>query len=257
LKIGIFISDDNTFAPKVLKELLDVISGDVCAVLSVPALSTHKNTLKFAVTFLIVLGPILFIRRSLQTFYNKFRASFNKEMTSVSNISQKYNIPFRKFEKINSDDAIEWIHGFMPDIIISLQPQIIRKKMLEIPVKGIINFHPGKLPQYRGPVPVFWALYNGEKNIGLSVHFMDAKIDNGEIVSQIELPIEKNETYYSLSEKITKNISGLLLKSLNTIENNGSYLPNVGNTGSYQSYPGISEAMNLKWNHFKRKFSAN
>jgi methionyl-tRNA formyltransferase len=257
LKIGIFISDDNTFAPKVLKELLDVISSDVCAVLCVPALSTHKNPFKFAITFLIVLGPILFIRRTIQTLFNKLRAFFNDEKASVANISKKFGIPFERFENINTDEAFNWVKNFSPELIISLQPQIIRKKMLELPVKGIVNFHPGKLPHYRGPVPVFWALYNGEKNIGLSVHFMDAKIDNGNIIHQIELPIGENETYYSLSEKITKNISSLLLKSIICIENNDPYLPNIGISGSYQTYPGFSEALKLKWNYFKRKFKKN
>lgn len=69
----------------------------------------------------------------------------------------------------------------------------------------IFNIHPGKLPQYRGPSPVFWQLRNGENNIGLTIHFISSKYDAGEIVWSREIA---NEAHFShgLVDVIFSNI---------------------------------------------------
>ena len=58
----------------------------------------------------------------------------------------------------------------------------------------IFNIHPGKLPQYRGPTPVFWQLKNGEAMLGLTIHFIEGKYDSGGIVWSREI---NNEAHFS------------------------------------------------------------
>ena len=50
--------------------------------------------------------------------------------------------------------------------------------------KKIINCHAGALPFYRGRSPINWAIINGERKIGITTHFVDLKIDNGDIIEQ-------------------------------------------------------------------------
>lgn len=71
--------------------------------------------------------------------------------------------------------------------------------------KTVFNIHPGKLPQYRGPGPVFWQLKKGEETLGLTIHFITGKYDAGDIVWSREI---KNEAHFShgLVDHIFSNI---------------------------------------------------
>ena len=60
---------------------------------------------------------------------------------------------------------------------------------------GSINIHQGLTPYYRGGPPVFWELYNGEREIGATVHFVESKVDTGEIIAQETLPLIYDYSY--------------------------------------------------------------
>ena len=67
---------------------------------------------------------------------------------------------------------------------------IVRKDTLEVSNFKFINLHPGILPQYKG-TGNFWAILNKDfKNIGVSIHWMNEKIDDGEIISIVKIPLE-------------------------------------------------------------------
>ena len=82
-----------------------------------------------------------------------------------------------------------FIKKLSPDIIIvSSFNQIIPKPIISIPKLGVINIHPSLLPKYRGATPTVWALMNGEKETGVTIHFIeDERIDNGNIITQSRL----------------------------------------------------------------------
>lgn len=86
-----------------------------------------------------------------------------------------------------------------PDIIISAYyRKIFPKELIDIPNLGVINIHPSLLPEYRGPVPTAWAILNGEKEFGISIHKVDAGIDTGDILVQEKYKIYDNETGHDL-----------------------------------------------------------
>lgn len=253
MKICIIISDDRTYAPEILTSLFAHRSKEIDAILTVPALSSHKSILQFFIDFLFILGPITFAQRVIQTLYNKWRASYFGAPTSVCNIAMTFCIPYKRVSHVNSDEAFNWLAAFSPDIIIALQPQIIKERLLSLPNIGIINIHPGKLPNYRGPVPMFWALYLGAKDIGVTAHFMDDKIDNGEIIYQESIVLNVTETYDSLSKKVTSYIPHIILKSLEVVKNGGPYHKNVLNAYSYNSYPSYKQSLRLHFIIFLKR----
>ena len=67
--------------------------------------------------------------------------------------------------------------------------QIFRAALLEVAHKGCLNVHSALLPRYRGLMPTFWVLKNGEKETGVSVFLVDKGIDSGPIVVQKRVPI--------------------------------------------------------------------
>jgi methionyl-tRNA formyltransferase len=77
-----------------------------------------------------------------------------------------------------------------PDLVVCMGfPWKIPAAALAVPELGWLNGHPSALPRHRGPVPVAWAIRNGDEELGISFHFMDAELDTGPIVAQSTLPV--------------------------------------------------------------------
>jgi methionyl-tRNA formyltransferase len=76
-----------------------------------------------------------------------------------------------------------------------LGTNILKEPVFKIPRLGSINVHQGLAPFYRGGPPVFWELFNGESEVGLTVHFVEAKVDTGEIILQETVPLYYDYSY--------------------------------------------------------------
>lgn len=70
----------------------------------------------------------------------------------------KHNIPFKYFEDINNSDTINYLKQYNLDLILVMSHQILKSEILSLPRLGCSNRHPGKLPDYSGMLPVFWAM---------------------------------------------------------------------------------------------------
>ena len=96
--------------------------------------------------------------------------------------------------------------------------QIFGKKILNLMKNKIINCHAGLLPFYRGRNVLNWALVNGEKYFGVTTHLINDKIDEGNIIKQIESKINKFDTYETLLKKAEINCSNLLYLTIKIIQ---------------------------------------
>ncbi|HEX9037247.1 MAG TPA: formyltransferase family protein [Ktedonobacterales bacterium] len=85
--------------------------------------------------------------------------------------------------------------GLEPDLILVTGfPRLLPPELLALPRLGAINSHPALLPAYRGPDPLFWQFYNGEPEIGLTIHRMEGEFDTGPILAQGSMPIGPEDT---------------------------------------------------------------
>ena len=67
---------------------------------------------------------------------------------------------------------------------------------------GSINFHPGLLPQYKGSFSTAWSIINGEEFVGYTYHYIDAKVDSGNILHKKRFKIQIDDTAHNLHYKI-------------------------------------------------------
>jgi methionyl-tRNA formyltransferase len=79
--------------------------------------------------------------------------------------------------------------------------QIFQKDTISL-FKSLVNFHPSLLPFYRGPVPSFWCIHNGEEQSGYTLHAITEYIDAGDILFQEVVPIDKDDDESRLDQKI-------------------------------------------------------
>lgn len=85
--------------------------------------------------------------------------------------------------------AVQQLASFQPAVAcVSCWPARIPEALLAAPRHGFLNVHPSLLPAYRGPHPLFWALRDGLHESGVTVHWMDAELDAGDIAAQASLP---------------------------------------------------------------------
>jgi methionyl-tRNA formyltransferase len=99
-------------------------------------------------------------------------------------------------ERVNAPQFVRDIAALRPDVCVSIAyDQIFRSELLALAPLGMLNFHAGKLPRYRGRNCINWAILNGETEIGLTAHYVDEGIDTGDIILQRSLPLSWTDTY--------------------------------------------------------------
>lgn len=122
-------------------------------------------------------------------------------------------------EKIRADEAREFFERLAPDaVVIIAYGQIIPKNLLAIPRFGWINLHASLLPKYRGAAPIQRAILNGETRTGLTTMQIDAGMDTGPILEQIEMEIRADETAPQLSERMAEAGAPLMLDTLRKLD---------------------------------------
>jgi peptidoglycan/xylan/chitin deacetylase (PgdA/CDA1 family)/folate-dependent phosphoribosylglycinamide formyltransferase PurN len=92
------------------------------------------------------------------------------------------NLRHLKVADMHGEDVLAQVRAFGPDLGISLAAPILRPSLFEIPRQGTVNLHKGRLPDYRGMPPAFWELFNGESEIGCTIHRVERGLDTGPIL---------------------------------------------------------------------------
>jgi len=156
---------------------------------------------------------------------------------SVAETAASLDIPLFAPDDINHPLWVNKIRELNPDIIFSFYYRdIIKPAVLDIPQKGCVNLHGSLLPKYRGRCPVNWVLVNGEKETGVTLHYMTPKPDDGDIIWQKKVSISDDDTAVSLYEKIGKIATEALDEALPKI-NDGS-APRIPQDHSLATYFG-------------------
>ena len=137
----------------------------------------------------------------------------------VAKKASEYNMPVFKPASIKKE--YKEILKYKPDLIITCAyGKIIPKELIDYPKYGAINIHASLLPKYRGAAPIQWALINGEKTTGITLMYMDEKMDNGDIIAQKKYKIKPEDDIGMLHDKLSCLGTILLLENLNDIINN-------------------------------------
>ncbi len=123
---------------------------------------------------------------------------------SVANLAALHGIEVITPANPNTPEVIEKIRTLAPDFFFSFYyREMLKPELLAIPKHGALNMHGSLLPQYRGRVPVNWAIIRGETETGSTLHYMTEKPDNGDIVAQQAVPILPNDTALQVFQKVT------------------------------------------------------
>jgi UDP-4-amino-4-deoxy-L-arabinose formyltransferase/UDP-glucuronic acid dehydrogenase (UDP-4-keto-hexauronic acid decarboxylating) len=130
---------------------------------------------------------------------------------SVAEIAAIKNIPVFAPININHPIWVRKIKEIGPDIIFSFHyRRNISQTILDIPKMGCLSLRASLLPKYRGKCPINWVLVNGEKETGVTLHYLTTNLDDGDIVCQDRIEISDTDTAKLLHEKAAKTASKML-----------------------------------------------
>ncbi|MEW5675187.1 formyltransferase family protein [Flavobacterium enshiense] len=143
----------------------------------------------------------------------------------------------------------DWIEEIQPDYIFSISfPFLLSEDILSYGTEKFINFHPGPLPQYRGVMPIFEVLRNQESQTAISVHFMNSKFDEGDIIFNDPVPIKANDTYGTLTVKLSSRLAQVALNTANMLQfaNKIPSIPQDTSSAYYFEKPDLSDTY-INW----------
>lgn len=137
--------------------------------------------------------------------------------SAVKIYAEQENIPIFQPTNLKSEEFYNQLKALNPNVIVVIAFRMLPKQVWSFPKYGTFNLHASLLPEYRGAAPINWAIINGETQTGLTTFFIDEKIDTGEIIDSVSLPINYTDNLQDVYEKMIPKGVNLVLDTLNDI----------------------------------------
>ena len=263
MRIYIITMDDPIHTYQFIKNIIDVKQDEIIG-LAVPkgnrlTLSKGKSKISYIFSLLLIMGPWHFIISSFKTIIFKIKKKLYAfgiaKNPSISAYAESKNIPIRIISTPNSKKFREYLQTLDIDIIINQSQNIIKKELLGIPKIGIINRHNALLPKNRGRLTPFWVIFNGDKETGVSIHFVEEGIDSGDIIVQKKYKVLKSDNFNSIVDKNYNIASEAMITAINLLQDGLKvFIPNKDQFATYNSTPTLNEAWIYRKKIIKAKF---
>lgn len=139
-------------------------------------------------------GVMLYFGRSAHADISENELAGFCRMNNIAFYAESDKKELYNWQQMNEPDVV-FITGYTHKIAV--------EELSGVP-KGIFNIHFGKLPQYRGPSPVFWQLKNGEAQLGLAIHQLANKFDSGAVAWEQNIKNEEYHTYNYINQAFSQ-----------------------------------------------------
>lgn len=199
---------------------------------------------RLAKELLMLYRPLGFVRIVARTAASRILSKLPKTKSSghfhgFEQLCSAFGVEYSKIGNPNDHDVIQAIREHQPDIIVSVAcPYILKKELLSLTRMGCVNIHHAPLPHYRGMMPTFWQLYHGEKKVGVTVHTMVDKIDEGDVLLRDQLEVIPGESLDQLICRSKKHGAHCMAKALRSlITGELKTEPIIAEQGSYFTFP--------------------
>ncbi|MEC5344263.1 bifunctional UDP-4-amino-4-deoxy-L-arabinose formyltransferase/UDP-glucuronic acid oxidase ArnA [Brenneria populi] len=146
-------------------------------------------------------------------------AAENRFFGSVARIAAEKGIPVYAPDDVNHPLWVERINAMAPDVLFSFYYRtLLCEEILSSAKVGAFNLHGSLLPKYRGRAPLNWAIANGERETGVTLHRMVGRADAGDIIAQQSVKIADEDNAMTLHHKLVRCACDLLGDSLPAIK---------------------------------------
>jgi methionyl-tRNA formyltransferase len=253
MRIAFFAPEEPTQLPPLFGRLLPALAHDDLTMVIVRPVykgsSLRREALRFGRAFgwrELTIESASVLRHRAADVAN--RTAGVGSFHSVAAAAAAHQVPTLRPGDINEPSFVARIAALEPDLLVSVScPQIFGRALLDVPSIACLNLHSALLPQYRGVLPTFWAMANGEDETGVTLYVMSEGIDDGEIVSQRRIPIEPGTTLRSLMTACKTAGGELILQAIDDLREGSLVTSSPATTGaSYYSFPGRSDVQRFR-----------
>ncbi|MFD6550202.1 methionyl-tRNA formyltransferase [Streptomyces sp. NPDC058398] len=137
---------------------------------------------------------------------------------SVADLAEKHGIPVLLRNRPDDPELLAALRDAEPDIIVANNWRtVLAPEVFDLPPHGTLNIHDSLLPAYAGFSPLIWALINGEREVGVTAHRMNAELDAGDILLQRAVPVGAADTVTDLFHRTVDLITPVVTESLGLI----------------------------------------
>ncbi|MGI8782684.1 MAG: methionyl-tRNA formyltransferase [Acidobacteriota bacterium] len=136
----------------------------------------------------------------------------------VKQLALTLGLPVFQPERVGRGTSLDTLKELGPDLtIVAAFGQILPQALLEVPRYGSINVHASLLPRYRGAAPIQRAIWNGDRQTGISIMQMDAGLDTGAVWVQRSIEIGPDEAFGELQQRLAAVGADLLAETLSEL----------------------------------------
>ncbi len=233
VKVIYLTTDDPLYLPAFFERVFDKCGTLTRAVYIVPPLYKGQTPLLAVWQYYYTFGMEGVIGLAPRVLQAKVRQQ------SIATVCKKRNIPCALIQDVNTPSFLERLRSMAPDLIVSVScPQIFNKPLIDLPPLGCLNIHGAILPDYRGVLPSFWMLTHGEEKAGVSIYYVNEKIDAGDLCGQRVFNIKPEESLHEFIKRSKSFAADLLIEVINKIKNGTiTRTPLDLSKGSYYSWP--------------------
>ncbi len=244
MRVILLTQRENLYLPAAIDRVCAAIGDEIVAVVTAPAMSTHGGALRGFWKHVRLFGPADTLRILARMAAARARALVGRtdpegRPSSIRAAADRYDLRYEHVRNVNGPEFGAICDQTRPELLISMScPQIIRRATRDRFSRGCINVHGSPLPRYRGLMPAFWVLRNGESATAATVHDLVDRLDDGAILAQKPVAVAPDETWDSLVRKTKAVGADALVGVIDRIrQGRETRRPNRDEQASYFSFP--------------------
>jgi methionyl-tRNA formyltransferase len=243
MKICFITGDDVFYILHFFESFLPMAAkSDKIEVAGITLLPTFKKQSRYQ-TFKEIMsfyGPYHFVRVGFQFVYRKLTKR------TLAHLAAERNIPLLETQSINDAAYIQKIKSAEIDCLVSISAsQIFKKELINSVPKGCINSHSSILPDNKGMMPVFWSMFHPDSEIGVTIHYINEKIDEGKIIAQKTIE-HQGEPLHEMILKTKRLSAEMMRETLEQLSERDLPGTDMPSGGRYQRFPSPQEIKAFK-----------
>lgn len=248
IRVVAVTQDDPFFTGTFFATFLDAAKGSRVRLVEIVLLKNfNESRLALARRLLRFYGPRDMAR--LVARYARANAEERRGLPhGVKAVAASQGVATRALASINDSAYLRSLAEREVDVLLSVAaPEMFRREALcSTPL--VLNVHVGRLPDYRGMMPTFWALLHGDAEVVITVHEMAERVDAGRIVAEWPVPVGPDQPAFSVSQH-AKAVAGRKVVELLATTRSPEWpaaRPVDPGSGRYFSFPRRDDAQRLR-----------
>ena len=170
--------------------------------------------------------------------------------SAVKTVALQHGLPLLQPDRLRDEAFLQELRSYNADLFLVVAFRMLPEVVWRMPAKGTMNLHASLLPKYRGAAPIQRAIMNGERETGVTAFLINERIDEGQLLCSVKVPVAPDETGGELHDALLSAAAPLMFESLRKLETGDFRLvPQPVDDGSLPMAPKIfKEDCRIKWN---------